>query len=864
MVLMVAPFWKRSEIWGLIVALVILVMILALVYRDFSFFLAARERTEHAQAILDLVDDTFSDALDLETGQRGYLLLGDAAYLAPYEAARDVVRGKMGRLVDLTAGDPALNLRVKRFDSLLLQKMAELEHTVEVRRDRGFEAARDIVRNGEGKILMDEIRREIAQIESEGRARVRSDEKAAEAYRLRAAYTGAIGSSLLFILLVGAAILVRNRGEQREQAMASLLDSKREVDRVRDLLETTLKSIGDAVIATDAEGRVTFLNPIARQITEWDAAAHGRPVEDVFRIINEHTRDPVESPIDKVRRTGTVAGLANHTLLLTRTGREVPIDDSGAPIRDSSGALIGFVLVFRDITRRRAAENALRQSELRFRSLVAGTTSMVWETDAMGSFQTEMPQWEKFTGQTFDQYRGWGGLAALHPDDRRLVEKEWRSALERGESFHIEFRLWHETSGRYRNVVSRGVPLRSPSGEVHEWIGTLTDVTEQRQLEDKLRQSAKLESLGVLAGGIAHDFNNLLVGVLGNASILETSLPDPADRAIAAQITQAGERAAALTKQMLAYSGRGRFIVGLVDLGTEVQQILPLVRAAIPKQVEVLVNLQPEMPPVEVDRAQLQQLVMNLVINGVEAIETESGTVTVSLSTRTLKAADIAREFSNEDLQPGTYALLEVSDTGKGMDEATRNRIFEPFFTTKFTGRGLGLAATLGIIKGHHGLITVSSAVGQGSTFRVYLPAATTLRVPVPGEPTPATGHASATVLVADDEQVVRDLARRALEGAGFQVLEATNGKEAIDVLRRDGQQISAVVLDLSMPVMSGEQALHQIREFHPSLRILASSGYSELEAAQRFGNAIDGFIQKPYTSGRLVGALRQALDRAL
>ena len=186
--LMVAPFWKRSEIWGLIVALVILLLVLALVYRDFSFFLAARERTGQAQAVLDLLADTFSDALDLETGQRGYLLLGDPAYLAPYEAAREVVRGKLDRLTAMTAGNPALNARVKRFDSLLLQKMAELEHTVDVRRTRGFEPARDIVRNGEGKILMDEIRREVAQIEADGKARARSDEKTAEAYRLRAAY----------------------------------------------------------------------------------------------------------------------------------------------------------------------------------------------------------------------------------------------------------------------------------------------------------------------------------------------------------------------------------------------------------------------------------------------------------------------------------------------------------------------------------------------------------------------------------------------------------------------------------------------------------------------------------------------------
>lgn len=270
-----------------------------------------------------------------------------------------------------------------------------------------------------------------------------------------------------------------------------------------------------------------------------------------------------------------------------------------------------------------------------------------------------------------------GGSQAIHPDDRDAVADQWRQAVTNRKSLLAEFRLWHEPAREYRYVSSRGIPLINSEGEILEWIGTITDISDRHRLEEKLRQSAKLESLGVLAGGIAHDFNNLLVGILGNAGLLESG-SDPGQREILDQIVTAAERAAALTRQMLAYSGQGRFIVEPTNLSSETAQILPLVRSSIPKHVELVLNLAEKLPPADVDRSQFQQLVMNLVINGAEAIDDRSGTVTVATYIETLNREDITRQFQGEQIQPGLYVVLEVQDSGHGMDIVTLSRFSTP------------------------------------------------------------------------------------------------------------------------------------------------------------------------------------------
>jgi signal transduction histidine kinase/CheY-like chemotaxis protein len=383
----------------------------------------------------------------------------------------------------------------------------------------------------------------------------------------------------------------------------------------------------------------------------------------------------------------------------------------------------------------------------------------------------------------------------------------------------------------------------------------IRDVSERKRFERELQETQKREGLGLLAGGIAHDFNNLLTGILGNASLAysETPVENPT-RIRLREILQAGERAAYLTRQMLAYAGRGRFVTAAIDLGDLIREIAPLVRTSIPKTVELKLDLAPDLPPIEADPAQIQQVVMNLAINGAEAIgEGAAGKVEVRTSLREIPAGEPA---------PGTYLQLEVTDTGSGMDEAVRERIFDPFFTTKFTGRGLGLAAVQGIVKGHGGTIRVFSTPGEGTSFLILLPAKSRGTAGARAEPAAARAFPQGSVaLVIDDEETIRSLANNVLARAGMRVLTAQNGRAGLELFREHNAMLSVVVLDLSMPAMGGEEALAQIKRINPGVPVVLSSGFDESEAARKFASLKPSrFLQKPYTAERLVEAIAASL----
>jgi PAS domain S-box-containing protein len=350
-------------------------------------------------------------------------------------------------------------------------------------------------------------------------------------------------------------------------------------------------------------------------------------------------------------------------------------------------------------------------------------------TDATGAVQLMNSMAEKLTGCMEDQARGKPVEEVLQINADRASDVSLspvRAALTSGafRSASSKSRLTLKSGAEFL-VDAGAAPIHDQHGGLRGAVLVLHDVTELSRSEERLRQAAKLESLGVLAGGIAHDFNNLLVGIVGTTSLLEEYFPSGAPgRELLDTLTSAGNRAARLTNQMLAYSGRGRFVVRPLDLSKEVEEIVTLVMASISKNVKLRLSLARGLPKVEADAAQIQQLIMNLIVNGAEAVGNHQGSVTVSTSVHPVIHGNGPVNVLGEPVDPGTYVKLSVSDTGHGMDEETRARIFDPFFTTKFTGRGLGLAATLGIVKGHRGAIEVESAPGQGATFRVYLPAA--------------------------------------------------------------------------------------------------------------------------------------------
>jgi len=387
---------------------------------------------------------------------------------------------------------------------------------------------------------------------------------------------------------------------------------------------------------------------------------------------------------------------------------------------------------------------------------------------------------------------------------------------------------------------------------------------ERRRLEEQLRQAQKLESLGLLAGGIAHDFNNLLTGMLGNASLaLDTWNPPEPARSMLQDVINASERAADLTRQLLAYAGKGRFFIQPVDVSEVVREMSTLIRASISKKIELIFNLEDHLPSIEADSSQIQQLVMNLVLNGAEAIGDESGAVVVTTSVAEFDRRSFHGDFVSDEVGPGKYVFLEVQDTGCGMDEPTIPQIFDPFFTTKFTGRGLGLAAAIGIVRGHKGAIQVTSAPGQGSTFRVMLPAKEAARaaVPVLNQRATAAQELSGTgaVLLIDDEYVVRRAARNTLERYGYTVFEAPDGRSGVEMFERLHHKILVVLLDLAMPVMDGKETYQELIRIRPEVKVIVSSGYEEDQVVQQFTGKVE-FIKKPYTYLKLAEKVKELL----
>jgi PAS domain S-box-containing protein len=656
-----------------------------------------------------------------------------------------------------------------------------------------------------------------------------------------------------------------------------------ELAATRDWLETTLASIGDAVIATNADAKVSFMNPIAAALTGWSTSdAVGKRLEEVFNIVNEETRAPVDNPVARVLETGRVQGLANHTMLLARNGREYAIDDSAAPIRDNSARLTGVVLVFRDVSARREAE---RQREAMLAEARAASAEAERQRSQIYSlflqapviinihrgpdhvFELVHPRMEAF----LDGATAMGAAARNVIPERHsgLFVEALDTAFETGRPHLREEALVRFPGGEEAFYSFIHHPWRDLNGATAGVMTLALNVTDQvharaemETTHERLRETAKLESLGVLAGGIAHDFNNLLVGILGNASLALEILEDAHPvRELIENLMKASERAAQLTHQMLAYSGKGRFFIEPLDLARAIEQLLPLITPSMSRSVRLTLDLKDNLPPIDADKAQVQQLLMNLIINASEAYEGRPGVVALSAALCRVGENGPQPLFGLSQLVPGTYLCLEVADKGIGMDEETRARIFDPFFTTKFAGRGLGLSAVLGIIRAHGGGIEVESKCGEGTTFRVYFPPSASA---APGEESKianANLRGEGAILLIDDEETVRNTAVAALESYGYRVLTAFDGESGVDVFRRHGAEFSLVILDLTMPVLDGEAVFERLREIDPNVGIVLSSGFSASEATRRFeGRKLSGFLQKPYTARELGACVKTAL----
>jgi PAS domain S-box-containing protein len=548
----------------------------------------------------------------------------------------------------------------------------------------------------------------------------------------------------------------------------------------------------------------------------------------------------------------------------------------GAPItfrgRDAS---VGTVI---DITDRKRAEDARKESEQRFRLLaqnIPGAIYLCKHNDRYTMLYLN-DHVEKLTGFPKEDFLSDRRCLVdlFHPDDSAGIFEKVNRAVSLRQPFELLYRIRHR-HGDWRWVEEQGTGVWSKDDRELLYLeGLMTDVTERenhaeqrRRLEERIRQSQKLESLGVLAGGIAHDFNNLLVGVLGHAELARMELPadSPVLKTIG-HIERAAQRAADLARQILAVSGKGRFLTEWVDVSALVESMSPTLKAAVSGPAELQMRLGKNLPALRANADQLRQMITHLVDNACDALHGRPGVITVATGGMEADHEYLTETLLDDGLPAGYYVYIEVTDSGEGMDRDTVERVFDPFFTTKFTGRGLGLPAVLGIVRGHKGALRVTSAAGVGTTVRALLPRPATMEE----NPTSTEGgvemgserkRGALTILVADDEEIVRTVAQMALERYGYHVLTADDGEETVRVFRENACDISAVLLDLTMPKVGGEEAFRRIREIRADVPVLLSSGYDEQESTDQFaGQGLAGFVQKPYRPQELIQRLRAVL----
>ena len=702
-------------------------------------------------------------------------------------------------------------------------------------------------------------------------------------------YGCVFGAATAALLLLSLVALKRTREEQ--QAVQHWRDLAIRLEESGANLQTTMRRLK---LATVSGGLGVWELDIKENILVWDDRMF-----ELYGLSRDAFSGKVESwekslhPDD--RETAVAAYRAalrgekeydSDFRVVHPDGTVRNIKSEGIVVRDEEGNPVRMIGINKDITEQKrteevlkayseglealveqraeallAANRQLQQVSAYNRRLIETSLDPLVTIDATGKITDVNRATEKATGYTRDHLIG--NDFCDYFTEPAHARAGYEQVFREGSVQDYPLEILHR-DGTVTPVLYNASVYLDDSGKVLGVFAAARDITERKRAEERLRHAQKLESLGVLAGGIAHDFNNLLMAILGHTDLALRKLPPVSPvRNHLEEVEKASQRAADLCRQMLAYSGKGRFVVESLDLGEVVKEMSDMLSMSISKKASIQYRFSPDLPRVEADASQIRQVVMNLIINASEAIGDNPGIISLVTGAVDCDRAYLRDIGGGEELPEGRYVFLEVTDTGSGMDRETQKKIFDPFFTTKFTGRGLGLAAVLGIVRGHRGAIKVYSEREKGSTFKVLLPAAEKAVKPAAGRGLPRAGWKGAgTVLLTDDEEMVREVGVGMLRSLGFRVLTAADGREALELFAAHRDEIVCVVLDLTMPRMDGEETFREIRRLDSGARVILTSGYEEHTVTRRFeGEGLSGFIQKPYKMSDFASMLQQVLE---
>jgi len=627
--------------------------------------------------------------------------------------------------------------------------------------------------------------------------------------------------------------------------------AQEDLDKKTEMLRSMFQASPEAIIVLDPQGIVNLWNSSAERIFGW---TESEALGCLNPIVPDSKQEQFRMLRERVLRGESFSGV--ELTRCRKDGTAIEISLSTAPLIGPDGNVEGILSVSADITKRKRSEEVQK----RLATAIEQSIESVMITDRNGIIQYINPAFEHISGYRKEEVIGRSTRFLKSDKHDSSYYKDQLAAIRSGN--HWKGRLVSQRKDGqlfYEDVAIS--PVRDSSGEVVNFVDVAHDVTENVELHKQLLHAQKMESLGTLAGGIAHDFNNLLQVVLGYSDFLlsqkkETDLEYEELR----KIYQAGKRGTDLVQNLMMFSRKVEPKLLPVNLNDEVVQVQKLLSRTIPKIIKINLHLSGDLEFVEADISQIGQVLMNLGVNARDAMP-DGGTLTVETANVELDEDYCATHL---EVKPGRYVVLSVSDSGHGMDKETMSRIFEPFFTTKEMrkGTGLGLATVFGIVKQHKGHITCYSEPGHGTTFKIYFPAiekegdseTLTIEMPIQG--------GTETILLVDDEEVLRELGISILTRFGYEVITAGNGKEALDIYQREGQRISLVILDLIMPEMDGKQCLKEILRVDPKARVLIASGYSENGPIT--GTSLTGargLVEKPYNMRQLLLMVREVLD---